>query len=234
MINEIAVGDCLNVLQTIEDNSFDAVVTDPPYGIGFNYIRGKEATCTPEQYWEWFSPIFDLIKSKAKPGAFIAIWQAQMYFRYFWQWYGQNIHIYCAAKNFVQLRKTPINFGYDPVVMFYKDGAPPLYPKNQDRSVDFFVSNTAGVISNVKNIEKKHPCPRPLDQVATIIKNFACENALVLDPFLGSGTTAVACLDTGRRFFGIEKEKEYVMIAHERINSCQRKTIDNKQLSLFE
>ncbi len=100
-INQIIHGDSLDILNNIPDNSVDAIVTDPPYGIGFGYLKGKEQACTAEEYWTWFSSFYSLMLSKGKPGAFVAIWQAQMYFEHFWTWFGRNIHIYCAAKNFV-------------------------------------------------------------------------------------------------------------------------------------
>ena len=92
-INHIIHGDSLEILKEIEDNSVDAIVTDPPYGIGFNYVKGKEASCTAQEYWQWFSPFYSLMLQKAKPGAFIAIWQAQLYFKHFWDWFGEAVNM---------------------------------------------------------------------------------------------------------------------------------------------
>ena len=147
-------------------------------------------------------------------GAFHAVWQTQLYFPFFWQHFGNQIHIYCAAKNFVQLRKTPINYGYDPVVMFYKDGHPKR-PEKPKRSVDFFVSNTAKLVSNPSRIEKLHSCPRPLDVVIEIMSNFSV--GTVLDPFAGSGTTLIAAKRLGRKSIGIEIEQDYCDVIVQRL-----------------
>jgi DNA modification methylase len=214
-------GDCLDILPTLDAGSVDAIVTDPPFGIGFLYGDSKEQASNPEDYWAWLQPRYDRALQCLKPGGFVAVWQTQLYFPYLWEWFGDGIHVYCAAKNFVQIRPTPINYAYDPVVMFYKPGADPLRPAKPKRSVDFFVANSAAVISDKNRIEKGHPCPRPLDQVREILDNFVIEGGIVLDPFLGSGTTAKGCLQTGRRCIGIEIEPRYIAIIKRRVKSAE-------------
>jgi len=199
---------------------FDALILDPPFGIGFDYGNRKDVASTANEYWQWFEPIYDYMLSFAVPGAFVAIWQTQLYFRHFWEWFGNDIHIYCAAKNFVQLHKTPINYGYDPVVMRYLDGPTVLRPDRPRRNLDFFVANTAGIVSDPTRIERQHPCPRPLDAVREIVDNFALPGGIVLDPFMGSGTTGAACVQTGRRFVGIDISPEYCAIAQRRIQEA--------------
>lgn len=216
---DLRLGDCLDVLKTLPDGSVDAVVTDPPYGIGFVYAGGKEIASDPVRYWRWLGPIYAETLRILKPGGFMAWWQAQLNFRHFWDWFGEDIHIYAACKNFVQLRKTPINYAYDPVVMRYKPGEP-IRPSKPQRSVDFFVANTAAIVSDPTRIEKAHPCPRPLDQVEAVVVNFVGERATVLDPFAGSGTTAVACISTGRNFIGCEIDPGYYEIARRRIDAA--------------
>jgi DNA modification methylase len=217
---EVIEGDCLEVMRGMADASVDAVITDPPYGIGFDYDGKREDTNTPETYWTWLRPRYEEMLRIVRPGGFVAVWQAQLNFRHFWHWFGDDIHIYCAAKNFVQLRKTPINYGYDPVVMRYDKRGPALRPLAPKRSIDFFVANTATVISQAKARQWWHPCPRPLDQMQIVAENFALPGGTVLDPFCGSGTTGVACINTGRHFIGIEKEPQYVAIARRRLTDA--------------
>ena len=207
-------GDCLEKLKCFKDKSIDAVITDPPFGIGFKYSQHKDHV-DPKEYYAWLFPIYEEILRVAKDGAFIAIWQAQLNYKHFWDWFGDDIHIYIGAKNFVQLRKTPINYGYDPIVMKYKSGTPlrPLKPK---RNIDFFVANTAKFVTEKNSLARQHPCPRPIDQVQQIVENFSV--GTVLDPFMGSGTTGVACKNLGREFIGIEIDKTYFNLAVKRIN----------------
>ena len=206
-------GDCAEILPHLSV-FFDALITDPPFGINFEYAKGKEQHKSADEYYKWLVPIIELCQKQLNDGAFNAIWQAQLYFQHFWNVFGSDIRIYCAAKNFVQLRKTPINYGYDPVVMFYKQGErkSPIKPQ---RNVDFFVSNTASIVSDTSRIERNHPCPRPLDVVTEIMNNFSL--GTVLDPFAGSGTTLLAAKNLNRKAIGIEQEEEYCKVIVERL-----------------
>ena len=217
MNHEVITADCLDHMRTMPDNTVDAVVTDPPYGIGFMYGAEREANTNAHDYWRWLSPRYCEMWRILKPGGFFAIWQTQLHFRYFWEWFGDDIHIYASCKNFVQIRKTPINYAYDPVVMRYKGGAKPLRPDRPSRNMDYYVANTAGIISNKNRPERRHPCPRPLDAVTEVVRNFVIPGGLILDPFTGSGTTGCAAVLEGKRFVGCELSAEYAEIARARI-----------------
>lgn len=216
MIQDIHLGECLPILRGMDARSVDAVVTDPPFGIGFDYSGNKDVANNPTAYWEWFEPIFREMVRVVRPGGFISVWQTQLYFKHLWAWYGNDIHIYIAAKNFVQLRKTPINYAYDPVVMFYTPGIP-LRPAKPPRSRDFHVANTAAIVSKPGRVERAHPCPRPLDTVTEIVENFTLAGGIVLDPFAGSGTTLLAAKNTGRQYIGIEKDPVYFDLIKKRL-----------------
>lgn len=217
---QLHLGDCLEVMRSMPDKSVDAVITDPPYGIGFGYRSGREETDSPDDYWKFLSPIYNEIERILRPGGFLAIWQANKYFSYFWKWFGNDIRIYAGCKNFVQLRKTPINYGFDPIVIKYKTGAP-LRPEKPRRNLDYFVANTAKWVTQTDSLARQHPCPRPIDQVQELVENFVLEDGTVLDCFAGSGTTGVACVQTGRNFIGIEIDPTYFAIAERRIKEAQ-------------
>ncbi len=70
----------------------------------------------------------------------------------------------------------------------------------------------------------KHPTIKPLNITEKIIRNSSKENNTVLDPFMGSGTTGVACINTNRNFIGVELDEKYYKIAEERINSAIKQT----------
>ena len=65
---------------------------------------------------------------------------------------------------------------------------------------------------------KLHPTQKPVDLMEYLIKKFSDENNIIIDPFMGSGTTGVACKNLNRNFIGIELDKNYFKIAQERIN----------------
>jgi site-specific DNA-methyltransferase (adenine-specific) len=210
-------GDCLEVMAGMEAGSVDAVVTDPPYGIGFDYGEGRsDVACDAVSYGVWTRDWFGEAWRLLRDGGFFACWQTQLYFRHFWDWFGDDIHIYPSCKNFAQLRPTPINFAYDPVVMMYKGDAS-LRPEGRGGPRDWHIANTAAPRDDYA---KQHPCPRTVDAVRSIVAGFTLPGGTILDPFMGSGTTGVACIEEGRDFIGIEKEAEYVEIARRRIEAA--------------
>ena len=209
-------GDCREVLPLLKDEICDALVTDPPFGIGQRYNHYKDKKCKPDEYWKWLKPIYKLMISKVKKGGFCAIWQTQKYMKFFWQWFeDEEIHIYAACKNFIQIKPTPIQYAYDPVIVFYKRGGPPLRPRSK-RTLDFFIANTARTKSH---IEKLHPCPRPVDQMLNMVDCFVLPGGIVLDPFCGSGTTSYACEVTGRKWIGIEIDPDYCELVKKRLET---------------
>jgi DNA modification methylase len=214
----VECGDCLALLSALPDGCADALVTDPPYGIGFQYRGGREAANGPAAYWEWLRPRYHEALRCVRPGGFVAVWQSGPYLRHLWEWFGDGIHVYAACKNFVQIRPTPINWGWDPVVTFYKEGADPVRAQDWHRTIDFHVANTADM--GAREASRGHPCPRPLDQARELVINFVVEGGLVLDPFAGSGTTGVACLRTGRRFVGFDVEPAYCYLARRRLGAA--------------
>lgn len=218
------VGDALEFLRGSPDESYEAIVTDPPQGVGLRYDGKRELYDKAEGYGEWISSVAREMDRVLKPGGFLAVFQCGKHFRYLWDWFGKDILIYAHCRNFTQLRGSePIAFAYDPVVMRYKPGTDPLRPAAPSRNLNFYVSQSASQLKDIDALEALHPCPRPLDAVEEIVRNFTAEGGTVLDPFVGSGTTAVACLRNGRRFVGVDSSKRYVWIAKARITKeCEK------------
>jgi len=212
-------GDCRDILRILDTESVDALVTDPPFGIGFNYDGNSDVASSPEEYEKWLLPVMRQCLCKVRPGGLVAVWQAIKNFRYLWDWFGDDIRIYCAAKNFVQIKPIPLQYAYDPVVMYYKDGPKRLHPTHQRRMMDYHVAYTNQ--QSIRDEGKGHPCARPIDTVTDIVSNFTLPEGTVLDPFMGSGTTGVACIRTGRSFIGIEISEVYFDRARKRIEAEQ-------------
>jgi hypothetical protein len=199
----------MDILPTLE--GVDCVVADPPYGIGFKYESHDDS---PDGYGEWLWGIMEQTESLCGEGAPIFVFQAMANIRKFHKWFPREWRIFAACKNFVQMRPIAMQYAYDPVVVWWKEGE--RYSKGTANR-DYFIANTAPVVANTKNIERQHPCPRPLDQMKHIIEQWCAPRSTILDPFMGSGTTGVACARLGRKFIGIEIEERYFKIACERI-----------------
>lgn len=215
--NKIHLADSLEFMRKMPSESVDAVVTDPPFGLGYNYDGKKEINDTPEDYGEWIKPYYKEIDRILKPGGFLAIFQSGKYFQYLWEWFGEDVLVYASCKNWTQMRKSmPICFGFDPIAIKYKPGADPLRPTSPKRNMNFFVANSSAQFQDKKSKAKYHPCPRPIDQMNELIVNFTLPGGLVLDPFVGSGSTTLACKLNGREYIGIDIDKRYADLAESR------------------
>ena len=87
-----------------------------------------------------------------------------------------------------------------------------------------------------EEFKNRHPTVKPQTLIQYLIKLVSKENAVILDPFLGSGSTGIACIKTNRNFIGIEKESDYIKIAESRINAWKNKDIskiDKNQTTLL-
>ena len=213
---EIWLGDCREVLPML--GCVDAVVTDPPYGVGFKYASHDDAPSAYQGgYAAWLWSVLEQAEAICVDGAPIFVWQASLNIRQFANIFPRDWRLFVAAKNFVQMRPTAMQYAYDPVVVWWKDGARPWAAGTASR--DWHVANTAPVIATPDNIERGHPCPRPLDQVAHIVRQWVESEKLILDPFMGSGTTGVAAVKLGRKFIGVEIDPGYFDIARRRLEA---------------
>ena len=187
----LILGDCLEVMKTLPDNSVDVVVTDPPYDVGY-------------ADWDRFNSLwFDEARRIARLVAFtcgIA-----------------NIHRYpipdwilCWAKPGSTRRNATGGFNHwEPRVLFY--GRRRIW-------VDYFYLPDC---LNHAQFGIGHPCPKPVNLLKSLIETLTDIGATVLDPFIASGTTGVACVQTGRNFIGIEIDPGYFAIAKRRIEEAQ-------------
>ena len=213
----IVHGDCLEVMAGMEANTFDAVVTDPPYGIGFRYDQHKDdAEAYPEFMRTWLAASGRLLR----PGGAFFVWQAQPQVPNFHKWFPAKYRIMAAIKNFVQIYPGPAYASFDPVVVWWKEGAKP-YAKG-DACRDWFLADTTPS-GRKKRGEAgiTHPCPRPIQHMLHVVDQWVPEGGRVLDPFAGSGTTGVACKELGREFVGIETSADYCEIARARIQQAE-------------
>ncbi len=214
-------GDCREVLPTL--GTVDAVVTDPPFCVGFKYESHDDRPEAYEPFGGYGAWIWDRIsaaESICSPSSPIFVWQASPNIRRFHEWFPREWRLFCAAKNFVQMRPTPMQWSYDPILVWWTPGEKGWSAGTATR--DFHIANTAPVIATPENIQKGHPCPRPLDQAIHIIEQWCRPETTILDPFMGSGTTGVAAVKLGRKFIGIEIEPKYFDIACRRIEEAHK------------
>jgi site-specific DNA-methyltransferase (adenine-specific) len=213
---DLRCGDCLEGMKGIPDGSVDAVITDPPYGIGFKYNTHDD---DPEAYAD-FMRVWITEAQRAVGNGAMFVWQAMLNAPRWHEWFPAQYRIFAACKSFVQYRPTSIQFSWDPVIFWGElKTDPSVYSK------DYHEQLKAPFGKNREHIE--HPCPRPLEQVQYVLEVATRQGATILDPFMGSGTTGVACVKTGRNFIGFELDPQYFAIAEKRIHDAlAQQTLD--------
>lgn len=213
---QLHLGDCLEFMRGMDAGSVDAVVTDPPFGIGFKYATHND---TPDNYGAWIWSIVELAESKCQQSSPIFVFQAMLNVRKFAEWFPRDWRIFAACKNFVQMRPSPMQYAYDPVLVWWTPGKNKPYSAGT-LSRDWYIGNTANTLNRKDGNSSGHPCARPLDQMVHIISQWTVPGSTIFDPFMGSGTTGVACMQTGRNFIGCEIDPQYFAIAERRIREA--------------
>ena len=239
-------GDCLELMKNIPDGSVDLVLTDPPYG---TTACKWDSVITFEPMWEQLNRII-------KPNGAICLFGSEPFssalrmsnikhFKYDWIWEKT------LASNFSLCKKQP-NKKHEIVSVFYKS-QPTYNPQMQvgkpykDKERKRTVGVHGGKETTKKPIENNgtrypssvqkfsngnngnvHPTQKPIDLLEYFIRTYTNEDETVLDFTMGSGSTGVACVNTNRRFIGIELDDGYFEIAKNRIQEA----LNNKQVEL--
>ncbi len=220
------LGDCLEILPTLD--KVDAVITDPPYGVGFT---GKTAVQrgggTKKNGGGYISKFEDneeyIIKIVIKAVKFCIENSRRCALtpgirNMFYYPHPDDIGAFYSAAG------TGVGkWGFtcsQPILYYGK--CPFLENRKGSRA------NSCGQTYPNDANETGHPCAKPIRQMMWLVNRASWITDIVLDPFMGSGTTGVACVNLGRKFIGIEIEPKYFEIACERIENAQ------KQGRLFE
>ncbi len=216
-LNRIAHSDVLDFLKTIPKNSIDLVLTDPPYGV---YATAWDKTFP----LSWCKEIPRVMKNDASLLVFCgkqnrfeveeALRKAGLHF---WQelvWYYRNGGI---------KRKSAYCGHHEPILWFVKNRGKFYFNIENQKWIDSWtVIEGSRPQSNFKKDKKIHPTQKSLDVVKRLVKYHSKKGDIVLDPFIGSGTTAVACKELKRNFLGCDIDKNYVKLANDRIKSINK------------
>ena len=197
-------GDCREILPVVSVGA-NALVTDPPYGIGWARATWGDSPAAYPDLMRW------LVGEGNRIGGWSFVFQSMVNVGKFHEWFPDGFRIFAACKNFAQIRPTGVWHSWDPVV-FWNSG-PNSGPNSGHVNRDYHVGNVAAHLGE----RVGHPSPRPLDTMRHIVQLAAAHGSSVVDPFMGSGTTLVAAKGTGRKALGIEIEERYCEIAAKRL-----------------
>ena len=210
-------GDCLERMKEIPDGVAKLAVIDPPYKMtnngkscrpnfvkpvtGNNIFEGDYST-------EWMSVVFDKLATQAHCYVFCNVQSIEDYL----------IRMKCAGfklHNIITMikdTKMPNRWyiKYTEFILMFRKG--PAYKINDMRSRDYFLAKMPK-----RSNGRLHPTQKPQDVIEMLVSNSSNQYDLVFDPFMGSGTTGVACKNLNRKFIGIELDDNYFEVAKERI-----------------
>lgn len=204
---ELINGDCLIEMKKIPDKSIDLVLTDPPYGK--QWARGKNGIGELKEQNEKFENVSwdKAIPTKEVFSEMFRISKNQIIFggNYFTDFLPpSNCWIVWDKLGDLKLGKQ-IPFAHCELAW-----------TSFKKTVRKYTLRSQGFIKDTKDI-RVHPTQKPSELFNWIIRDFSQEKELICDPFMGSGTTGVACKELGRNFIGIEIDKSYYEIAQKRI-----------------
>ena len=227
--------------ENIEDNSIDLIVTSPPYNVDIKY-NSHDDTMAYEDYLsftkEWLAKCYKLIKSdgrfclnipldKNKGGqqcvcADITTIAKQVGFKYHSTiiWNEQNISRRTAWGSWLSASAPYVIAPVEVIIVLYKkEWKKTSGSRKSDITRKEFLEWTNGVWNFMGESKKRigHPAPFPVELPKRCIKLFSFVGDTVLDPFLGSGSTLLACLQTERNGIGVEIDKKYCALAEKRL-----------------
>lgn len=227
-MHQLLNGDCLELIAKIPDNSIDLIVTDPPYKtITGGDSDGKNST-RPKGMLSGNRKLFTY-QNNIKP----AQWIPEL-FRVLKE--GSHCYIFTNHLNMkdMLIESEKAGFKLHNILVWEKNNCTPsqFYMKNCEyilflrKGKAKWINDIGGskTVHQFQNIigNKVHPTEKPVDLMQFYIKNSSSEGDLVLDPFMGAGSTCIAALNSGRNFIGFELDEEYYRTAKSRIESLNR------------
>lgn len=202
---EIWNDDCLNVLKNMPDKSVDLVLTDPPYGK--MWTRGKNGIGVDKISNENDKTTWDIKPTKEVFDEIMRVSKNQIIFG------GQYFTDILLPSNCWIVWDKRGNFPRGEQIPFADCE---LAWTSFNKTIKKYTLVVQGFVNESKD-ERVHPTQKPSEMIQNILKDFSKETDTILDPFMGSGTTGVACANLNRNFIGIEISKRYCEISEERI-----------------
>lgn len=208
-INNIICGDCFDLIKYIPDKAIDCIITDPPYGLN---TKGIKNDVDLSVFFNMLPECYRVLKDDS---FFITFFSTKFLpkifennpFTYFWQFI-----LYCPEGSV----RSPIGFTKYMSCFIFKKGSPRLVKWKTD-----IFRDTPGKMVEPDEGFIDHPTPKPKHFIKEIMQMATNENDLILDPLIGSGSTAVACKQLNRRFIGFEIRKDYCSLANKRLEKIK-------------
>lgn len=239
-INKIYNENCMDGMKRIDDSSVDCIICDLPYQTtSLEWDKNLPVDKLWEQYERIIKPKGNIILFGTGMFAFRLALSNEKLFRYDMVWKKSKCGSPFTAK-FMPMKKHEMILVFGHPAAYYEPqmlkGTPykRKYTLNKRNNLGFGIKGTEHINngtrhpSTVLDFPQKwrrqdqiHPTQKPVELMEFLVKSYCPEGGLVLDNCIGSGTTAVACINTKRDFIGFEIEEEYFKVANDRILKLQ-------------
>jgi len=217
MTIKLMQGDCLERMKEIESGSVDMILTDPPYttpvvtGFGREIVKNYADFSIQESFVRCLKLEFERV---LKPAAPVFMFCDEKYypqiFKIFYTWHSTQMIVW--DKQRIGMGK-PFRKRHELIIYANRE----TMEYNRTEGTTHYPT-----VLQCKPVgkEKVHGAQKPVELIESLIRGFSHEGETVLDCFMGSGTTGVACKNLNRKFIGIELDEQYFKIAQERISAA--------------
>lgn len=244
--NKIIQGDCLEQFKNIPDNSVDMTFADPPFNLKKNYTSYKD-NLEFQEYLNWCEQWISEMVRVTKPTGSIFLHNIPKWLTF----YATYLNKFAHFKHWISwdAPTAPMGKSLQPShygILFYTKEPKGTkinelrYPHKRDRKQGFLLKDYGGKkdllhpfgplvsdvwtdIHRIKHNTKRdpHPCQLPIHLLDRLILLTTDENDIVLDPFSGTGTTAISAKRLGRRYIGFELDEKYAQISTEKLENTE-------------
>lgn len=243
-LNKIYCMDCLEGLKQLDDNSIDLTVTSPPYNAGIDYGRSYNDNKPLHEYLAFIKDVMTELYRVTKKGgrvainvantgrkpyiplsSYINIMAIELGFlcrgEVIWD-KGASVGASCACGSWCSPKNPSLRDVHE-YIEVYSKGDYSHSGGGVTINSDEFIESTKSIwrMQTASAKKMRHPAPYPEMLPRRIISLYSYENDIVLDPFMGSGTTAKVARALGRKYIGFEISQEYVDLANKRLQETE-------------
>ena len=234
-------GNCSDVMKQLPDNYIDCIITDVPYGVNYkNTFYNDDKDYVLNEAPKWFEQYYRIIKNDSYLYMFVGV-------KTLHNWIQLGIDAGFTYKNVIATRSfnngspTPKNnfgFQFQPIILFSKGKGKAFNdvefiptsvewlndkrnknPKPYTYSYPNWIKTDWAFATAKRANKSMHPNEKNIDLIEFFVKVSTNEGDVVLDSFMGCGSTGIACVNSNRSFVGIELDETYFKLAKERISN---------------
>lgn len=221
-VNEVYNGDCLELMSQINDQSIDYVFTSPPYNFGDDKYKEFSDNKSQEEYFDWTKNVINELLRITKETIFYNIQMISgnkislLKTLGFFAEYIKDIIIWDKMMAEPAIQKNVLNSQFEFIICLNKNNNKRMFGGAADfwgtiPNILKFKKNSSNEFSNLNKATFVKELP------SFFIQNFTKENDIILDPFMGTGQTAIVCQELHRNYIGIEISEELCKLSQERL-----------------